>query len=134
MALFDAIAKPLTAEDVKGTIWESLASLKGGEQAHPFAIDSPTQDEPPMLVAGQTRRIAYRGSGQVMLYNIDMPAGVTMALVLDGVTKRYSHGSEAGVLRWEFGKSPLRFTSQLEVVVTNTTAAGQTYRVHVSGA
>ena len=134
MALFDADAKPLTIEDVKGTIWESLASLKGGEQVHPYAVDSPTQDEPSQLVAGQTRRITYRGSGQVMLYNIDLPAGVTLALALDGVTKRYSHGNEAGVLRWEYGKSPLRFTSTLEVVVTNTTGVGQTYRVHISGA
>ncbi len=134
MALFEADAKPLTIEDVKGTIWEGLAALKGTEQIHPFSVDSPTQDEPSQLVAGQTRRITYRGSGQVMLYNIDLPAGVTLALALDGTTKRYSHGSEAGVLRWEFNKSPLRFTNSLEVVVTNTTGVGQTYRLHVSGA
>jgi hypothetical protein len=134
MALFEADPKPLTIEDVKGTIWEGLASLKGGEQAHPFSLDSPGQDESSQLVAGQTRRIVYLGSGHVMLYNIDLPSGVTLALLLDGVTKRYSHGSEAGVLRWEYGKSPLRFTNSLEVVVTNTTGVGQTYRLHVSGA
>jgi hypothetical protein len=63
-----------------------------------------------------------------------LPAGVTLALSLDGVVKRYSHGNEAGVLRWEYGKSPLRFTNSLEVVVTNTTGVGQTYRLHMSGA
>jgi hypothetical protein len=134
MALFEPNPKALTLEDVKGTIWESLTALKGGDQAHPFSVDSPTQDEPSQLFAGQTRRITYRGSGQVMLYNIDLPSGVTLALLLDGVTKRYSHGNEAGVLRWEYGKSPLRFTNSLEVVITNTTGVGQTYRLHVSGA
>jgi hypothetical protein len=134
MALYEADPKPLALEDVKGTIWEGLASLKGGEQIHPFSVDSPTQDEPAQLVAGQVRRITHRGSGQVMLYNIDLPAGVTLALILDGATKRYSHGNEAGVLRWEYGKSPLRFTNSLELVVTNTTGTGQTYRLHVSGA
>jgi hypothetical protein len=134
MALFEADPKPLTLDDVKGSIWEGLTALKEGQQVHPFSVDSPTQDEPPMLVAGQSRRITYRGSGQVLLFNIDLPAGVTMALFIDGVTKRFSHGNEAGVLRWEYGKSPLRFTNSLEVVVTNTTGAGQTYKVHVSGA
>lgn len=134
MAIFEPNTKPLELGDVKGTIWEGLAALKGGEQAHPYSVDSPTQDESPQLVANQSRRIVYRGSGQVTLYNIDLPAGVTLALLLDGVTKRYSHGNEAGVLRWEYGKSPLRFTNSLEAVITNTTGVGQTYRLHISGA
>lgn len=134
MALFEANPKPLTQEDVKGSIWESLTALKGGEQAHPFTVDSPGQDEASQLVANEARRITYRGSGQVLLYNIDLPTGVTLALSLDGVVKRYSHGNEAGVLRWEYGKSPLRFTNSLELLVTNTTGVGQTYRIHVSGA
>ena len=132
--IHEAQPPPLKLEDVQGTIWEGLAALKGGDQIHPFSLDSPGQDETPQLVAGEVRRITYRGSGQVMLYNIDLPVGVTLALNLDGGTRRFSHGNEAGVLRWDFGKSPLRFTSSLEIVITNTTGVGQTYRVHVSGA
>ena len=134
MTLYDSNPKPLTLEDVKGTVWEKLASLQGGASINPFSLDSPGQDEAPQLFAGEVRRITYRGVGQVMLYNLDLPAGVTLALSLDGVVKRYSHGNEAGVLRWEYGKSPLRFTNSLEVVVTNTTGVGQTYRLHISGA
>jgi hypothetical protein len=134
MTLFDATPPNLTKKDVEGSIWETLAALQGGDQAHPFAIDSPAQEEGNQLVAGQTRKLTYRGSGQVLLYNIDLPSGVTLALSLDGTVKRFSHGGEAGVLRWEFGKSPLRFSNSLEIVVTNTTGVGQSYRVHVSGA
>jgi hypothetical protein len=125
---------PLTKKDVEGTIWEHLTVLQGGAQLHPFALDSPAQEESNQLVANQVRIITYRGQGQVLLYNIDLPAGVTLALVLDGVVKRFSHGNEAGVLRWEHGKSPLRFTNSLDLLLTNTTGTAQTYRVHVSGA
>jgi hypothetical protein len=124
----------LTEKDVEGTIWAQLAKLQGGDPPHPFTLDSPAQDEPDQLVANQVRKITYRGSGRVMLYNIDLPTGVTLVLALDGVPKRWSHGNEAGVLRWEFATSPLRFTNSLEILVTNTTGVGQTYRVHVSGA
>src|SRR5688572_6507748 len=117
MTIHEVQPPPLTLEDVQGTVWEGLAALKGGgEQVHPFSLDSPGQDEAPQLYAGEVRRISYRGSGQVMLYNIDLPVGVTLALNLDGGTRRFSHGNEAGVLRWDFGKSPLRFTNSLEIV------------------
>lgn len=132
--LYEPNPPPLTKKDVEGSIWETLAALQGEGQAHPFAVDSPAQEESDQLVSGQSRTITYRGSGQVLLYNIDLPTGVTLALSLDGVVKRFSHGNEAGVLRWEFGKSPLKFTNSLEILVTNTTGSGQTYRVHVSGA
>lgn len=132
MTLHEARAPPLRAEDVKGSVWEGIAGLSDG--GHPFSLDSPGQDESAQLAAGEVRRISYRGSGQVLLFNIDLPTGVTLALDLDGTTKRFSHGNEAGVLRWEFGKSPLRFGAGLEIVVRNTTGVGQTYRVHVSGA
>lgn len=132
MTLHEARAPALRAEDVKGSVWEGLAAL--ADSAHPFALDSPSQDEPVQLVAGEVRRISYRGSGQVLLYNIDLPAGVTLALSLDGVVKRFSHGNEAGVLRWEYGRSPLHFAAGLEILVTNTTGVGQSYHVHVSGA
>ena len=132
--IFDVNPRPLTHEDVEGTVWERLASLRGESQLHPFSIDGPGQDENPQLYGGEVRRIAYQGQGEVLLYNIDLPVGVTLALSLDGVVKRFSHGNEAGVLRWQHGQSPLRFTNSLQIVITNTTGAGQTYRVHVSGA
>jgi hypothetical protein len=132
MTLHERDPPALTLEDVKGSVWERLASLKGGGP-HPFALDSPTQDEAAQLVAGEIRRITYRGSGEVLLYNIDLPAGVTLALYLDGAPKKSSHGNEAGTLRWSPGTSPLRFTGSLEIVVANTTAAGASYRVHISG-
>lgn len=132
--LSDPAPPALTKKDVAGTIWETLAALQGGDQVHPFSLDSPAQDESDQLVANQTRLISYRGSGQVLLYNLDLPTGVTLSLSLDGSVKRFSHGNEAGVLRWEYGKSPLKFTNSLEIQVTNTTGVGQTYRVHVSGA
>jgi hypothetical protein len=131
MTLHDVAPPPLTLKDVQGSVWEKLASLNGG--VHPFALDSPTRDEAAQLVAGEVRRITYRGSGEVLLYNIDLPAGVTLALNLDGGPKRSSPGNEAGTLRWNPGTSPLRFSSILEFVVTNTTGAGAGYRVHISG-
>jgi hypothetical protein len=132
MTIHDVEPPALNLEDVKGTIWEGIAAL--GDQFHPFSLDSPTQDEAVLLAVGEVRRITYKGSGQVLLYNLDVPSGVTLAVNLDGVTKRFSHGDEAGVLRWEYGKSPMRFTNTLELVITNTTANPQVFRVHVSGA
>jgi hypothetical protein len=133
MVLDDRAPPSINPKAVKGTIWEQFVNL-GPTGLRPFSIDSPTKDESPQLAAGQVRRILFRGSGEVLLYNIDLPTGVTLDLILDGVSKRYSHGNEAGVLRWERGQSTLRFTSLLELVVSNTAGVGQGYRIHVSGA
>lgn len=124
----------MAAEDLEGTVWEGIAALAGPDQRVPFQIDSPGQAENPQLTAGAKRVVTYRGAGQVLLFNVDLPAGVTLSLSLDGSIRRYSHGNEAGVLRWTYGESPLRFTDRLDVEIHNTTATGQLYKVHVSGA
>jgi hypothetical protein len=123
----------VTEEDVKGTVWESLAALKG-QGAHPFTVDSPAQGENPTLAASERRTIPFSGSGEVLLFNIDLPVGVTLALVLDGATRFFSYGNEAGALRWERGTSPFRFQVSLQVVITNTTGVSASYTVHASGA
>ncbi|MHB8633025.1 MAG: hypothetical protein ACYDBQ_03525 [Thermoplasmatota archaeon] len=135
MAIRDMPFLPVHADDVKGTVWESLAALKGAaSQPHPFTVDSPGQGENPTLAAQEVRTITFHGSGEILLFNIDLPSGVTISLVLDGAPTFYSHGNEAGVLRWERGMSPFRFTSSLQAVLTNTTGAGQPYTLHASGA
>lgn len=127
--------RPITPEELAGTVWEKIASLAGdGDRAHPFQLDSPGPAENPQLFAGERRVVTYRGSGEVLLYNIHVPAGVTLSLALDGSVRRYSHGDEAGVLRWLRGQSPLRFTNDLQIVIENTTGTGQPYKVHISGA
>ena len=132
MTLHEATPARLSLEDVKGTVWERLTALKDGE-GHPFKLASPGRDENPLLAPGEVRRISYRSGGQVLLYNIDLPAGVTLDLVLDGASQEYSPGNEAGTLRWESGTSPLRFTNSLDIILTNTTGVAATYRIHVSG-
>ena len=133
MALRETVPPPVTPEDVKGTVWEGLAQLKGAPQKRPFQVDAPGQFDNPQLYAGEVRVISYKGSGELLLYNIDLPLGVTLTLSLDGTVRRYSPGNESGVLRWSFGESPLKFQSLLEITVTNTTGSGQKFKVHVSG-
>ncbi len=123
----------MTREELAGTVWEGIADL-AGDGAHPFQIDSPGANDNPQLFAGERRVLTYRGSGEILLYNIHLPPGVTLSLSLDGSVKRYSHGDEAGVLRWTRKESPLRFSDSLEAVVTNTTETGQRYKLHISGA
>lgn len=132
MAIREPRPAPIRPQDIRGTVWEHIATLSGGR--NPFAFDSPRQGEQPLLAVGEARRVVYRGSGEITLYNVDLPSGVTLNLELDGVSRRYSHGNEAGALRWEQGLSPYRFTSTLEAIITNTTASPQAFRFHVSGA
>lgn len=135
MAIREPLPKPVTLDDIKGTVWEGLAQLKGSVQLkRPFQIDSPGQNENPQLYAGEVRTITYKGSGELLLFNIDLPLGVTLEMRLDGSVRKYSHGNESGVLRWASGESPYKFQSSLELIVTNTTGAGQRYKVYVSGA
>lgn len=135
MAIREPVPPPVTIDDIKGTVWEGLAQLKGPVQLkRPFQIDSPGQNENPQLYAGEVRTITYKGSGELLLFNIDLPLGVTLELRLDGSTRKFSHGNESGVLRWDAGESPFRFQSSLEIVVINTTGAGQRYKTFVSGA
>lgn len=134
MAVREPIPPPVAAEDIKGTIWEGLAQLRGPAAAkRPFQVDSPGENENPQLYAGEKRVITYKGSGELLLFNIDLPIGVTLSMSLDGAVRKYSHGNEAGVLRWNAGESPFRFSSTLELIVTNTTGAGQMFKLHVSG-
>jgi hypothetical protein len=132
VALREVPPAPVKADDLKGTVWESLSNLKGSG-LHPFQIDSPSENESAQLVAGEVRRITYRGSGEVLQFNPDLPIGVTLALVLDGTTRKFSR-SEAGLLRWDPGLSPFRFQSSLELVITNTTGVGQPFHIFLSGA
>lgn len=134
MAIIEPRPRAVTADELKGTVWEDIASLAGGDERRPFQVDSPTETQNPQLTAGEKRVLTYKGRGQILLFNIDLPAGVTLSLALDGSVRRYSHGNEAGVLRWSYGESPLRFTNSLEAVIHNTTATGQRYKLHVSGA
>ena len=135
MAIREVRPRAVTAEELEGTVWENIAALAGdGDRRNPFQVDSPTENENPQLTAGEKRVLTYKGSGQILLFNIDLPAGVTLSLALDGSVRRYSHGNESGVLRWSYGESPLRFTNSLEAVIHNTTASGQRYKLHVSGA
>lgn len=133
MALREPVPPPVTAEDIKGTVWEGLAQLTGGQQKRPFQIDAPGQFDNPQLYATEKRVISYRGSGEILLYNLDLPLGVTLTLALDGNVRKYSPGNEAGVLRWAVGESPLKFQSLLEITLTNTTGTGQKFKLHVSG-
>lgn len=135
MALRETRPPPVTLEDIKGTVWEGLANLKGPTiSKRPFQIDSPGENDSPQLYATEKRVITYKGSGELLLFNIDLPLGVTLSLSLDGNVRKYSHGNEAGVLRWQSGESPFRFSSTLEITITNTTATGQRYKVYISGA
>lgn len=134
MAIIEGRPRAIKAEELEGTVWENIASLAGGDERRPFQVDSPSENENPQLTAGEKRVLTYKGRGQILLFNIDLPAGVTLSLALDGSVRRYSHGNEAGVLRWSYGESPLRFTNSLEAVIHNTTASGQAYKLHVSGA
>ena len=134
MAIIEATPRAVTAKDLAGTVWEGIASLAGSDERRPFQVDSPSANENPQLTAGEKRVLTYKGRGQILLWNIDLPSGVTLSLSLDGSVRRHSHGNEAGVLRWSWGESPLRFTNALEVVIHNTTATGQVYKLHASGA
>ncbi len=135
MAIREPVPRPVTLDDIKGTVWEGLAQLKGPVQLkRPFQLDSPGQNENPQLFATEKRVITYKGSGEILLFNIDLPIGVTLEMSLDGAVRKYSHGNESGVLRWAAGESPFRFQSSLELVITNTTGAGARYKAFVSGA
>lgn len=135
MALEPDVYHRLDPEDAEGTVWAGLAGLQGGgPQRHPFILENPTAGQSTQLAAQEVRRIEYKGSGRILLYNIDLPVGVTMDLILDGASRRFSHGNETGVLRWAYEDTPFVFETSVEVIITNTTGAGQTFRAHLSGA